>query len=263
MYKKVLCILVLAFLLPQVAGATKLTLDPVFPLLRDTATWRWHIEVVDAMGNVGKYTSLALDTGGRPCISYADVSSMGILKYACFDGSSWAIEAVDGPGVDFSSSSLPASGEAQIAYHGNSMLKYARKKSGGGWVIQVVDASSLETGWYPSLALDATKGLPYIGYYDWNTHRLRYAFYDPDAGWQTMTVDSDDAGEYVSLALDSSGHPHMSYYKAVLGDLRYAHLDGSSWHIETVDAEGDTGQHTSLALDAEGHPHISYFDRGN
>ncbi|MCD6119511.1 hypothetical protein J7K50_06685 [bacterium] len=41
----------------------------------------WHIETVDSDGNVGKYTSIALDSGGYPHISYWDETN-NALKYA-------------------------------------------------------------------------------------------------------------------------------------------------------------------------------------
>jgi len=32
----------------------------------------WNIQTVDSTGNVGKYTSVALDAGGKAHISYSD-----------------------------------------------------------------------------------------------------------------------------------------------------------------------------------------------
>ena len=46
----------------------------------------WHIETVDSEGNVGINSSLALDSGGNPHISYYDVTNTA-LKYAYYDGS--------------------------------------------------------------------------------------------------------------------------------------------------------------------------------
>jgi hypothetical protein len=53
----------------------------------------WVTETVDAPGDVGRHTSLAV-VGGQPAISYLSVTG-GNLKYARFNGATWDIETVD------------------------------------------------------------------------------------------------------------------------------------------------------------------------
>ena len=54
----------------------------------------WESETVDNSGDVIAYfSSLAVDSGDRPHISYADPS--GNTMYASYNGSNWEIETVD------------------------------------------------------------------------------------------------------------------------------------------------------------------------
>jgi hypothetical protein len=52
---------------------------------------------VDASGDVGRYTSIALDSNDYPHISYQEwrAHTTGDLKYARWTGSAWSIETVD------------------------------------------------------------------------------------------------------------------------------------------------------------------------
>jgi len=57
----------------------------------------WSIETVDSDGYLGGCTSIALDSGDKPHISYHNGIN-GDLKYARWTGSAWSIETVDSTG---------------------------------------------------------------------------------------------------------------------------------------------------------------------
>ncbi len=241
------------------------------------AAWNgstWDIETVDGgitSGPEGQNTSLALDSSsGKPRISYHDSMNMA-LKYAAWNGSIWVIETVDGgmPGDmtgQYASLALDSSGRPRISYHDsvNMALKYAAW-NGSIWVIETVDTGMM-LGQYTSLALDSSDK-PRISYYgDMTTPGLKYAAWNGST-WNTETVDGGmlggSAGQYTSLALDSSGKARISYYDGDLINpgLKFAAWNGFTWDIETVDSEmmgGPGGQFTSLALDSSDKPHISY-----
>ncbi len=229
----------------------------------------WHKETVDSVGSVGRYSSIVLDGGGRPHISYSDITDgQRGLKYASWDGSQWQLEeVVSGPRGWFTSLALDASGYPHISfvdYATTYQLSYARW-NGSGWQNDIVDsAGNVE---YTSIALD-NGGSPHIAYYInqfiSSSRSLRYARWD-GSNWQIEDVDKyyggPSIGKHASLALDGAGHPHISYEDNYLRDLKYAHWDGAAWQIQVVDANGNlTDTYTSLALDGAGRPHIAYTD---
>jgi len=229
----------------------------------------WHTETV-VSGNYAGFTSLALDGGGYPHISYFDsdgqVPNDGNLRYAYQDARGWHIETVDGGWINWDNTSLALddTGYPHISYfdYNDFDLMYAYRKAVGGWYVETVDHEEWYVGRSASLALDAT-GYPHISYQDSGNADLKYAYQDAER-WHVETVDSEgNLGEFTSLALDATGYPHISYFDYSKADLKYAYQNAEGWHVETVDSEGNVGQFTSLALDTTGYPHISYQDYGN
>ena len=112
----------------------------------------WNLQVVDSVGNVGSFSSLAIGKDNLPQISYVDIGYT-ILKYAKFDGLTWHIQVVDSQGGDGTSLALDSNDNPYISYCDirQSELKYA-KFSGGS--IEVVDSMS-SSFFYTSLVLDS------------------------------------------------------------------------------------------------------------
>jgi hypothetical protein len=76
---------------------------------------------------VGERTSLALDSGDVPHISYSDWSPNG-LKYATWNGSSWVLQTVDATGfMRYGSLALDSNDTPHISYYAafGEDLKYA------------------------------------------------------------------------------------------------------------------------------------------
>jgi PKD repeat protein len=231
-------------------------------LLTSPCAGGWITETVDDDGNVGAFTSIAIDSAGQPHIGYAN-DTEDDLKYARFDGAFWNIETVATAGNVgmYASLALNSSDFPSISYHdataGN--LNYAWY--GATWQKAVPD-NGIMVGTYTSLALDETDS-PHISYYattDATNYNLKYATYNrTNSAWVHETVDSDGTvGRYSSIALDSSGFPHISYYYSTGTALKHAWYNGTAWSEEIVDDAGNVGLYTSIAIDRLDRPHISY-----
>ena len=149
------------------------------------STWPGgQIKTVDSVGNVGMYTSLALDPSGNPRISYYDATNKD-LKFAWSNdgGATWTLRTVDSVGDVgmYTSLALDPSGNPHISYFDNTNkhLKYAWSADGGttwpGAQIETVDSSN-QVGSYTSLKLDPITHLPRIAYYDSSAQDLKYAY---------------------------------------------------------------------------------------
>jgi hypothetical protein len=208
----------------------------------------WRIEWVDS-GMVGEYSSLALDSAGRPHISYYDYGKDD-LKYA-YRGDSGCS---DHPHISYC---YCTDNTCLTCLY----LKYAWH-DGTEWNVEWAD-TALFVGGYTSIALDADR--PHISYYDFLNTALKYTYRDSGGSphWETLD-NSADVGKYTSLAI-ASGYRYISYFDDTANDLKYAYYDGS-WHTQTLDSTGDVGHYSSLALCktySPAAPRIAYYADGD
>jgi hypothetical protein len=238
----------------------------------------WSVEKVDNggnLGNVGHYSSLVIDSSGRPHITYNDGNHFANLMYAVKNGTSWSISKVDTSGAVGdtgydSSLVLDPAGRPYIAYRDGKYyanLMVAKQNDAGNWEITKVDnggSATGNTGYDPSVALDLAQN-PHVSYYDKSNGDLRYASWN-GTSWIAETVEeTGDVGQQSSLAIGTNGQPFISYYDVSHKELHLATRSPGAlqWVIRTVDNDGDVGQYSSIALDPSGHPCISYYDAAN
>jgi hypothetical protein len=221
----------------------------------------WSIEIVDANNPTGNeltaYSSLALDSGNNPSISYWGDSK---IKYAVFNGSSWNITKIYDTGTTAAANSLAldSAGNPHISYY-ESIIKdlgYAHH-NGTSWSNQFIDSGG-DVGQYNSLALDSS-GNPRISYYDATNTDLKYAVWS-GSSWNVSTLISsaNNIGTRSSLALTSNDKYVISYYDQTNENL-WAISEGSLFAL--LINTGTSGL-TSLALDNTGKMRVSYTQQG-
>ena len=230
---------------------------------------------VDATGNTGQHTSVAIGTDGFPIISYQDGAS-GDLRVAHCDNAACTTSTkttVDSAGYtgSFTSITIGDDGLPFISYNdgANRYLRVAHCDNAActSSTLTTVDASGY-TGSYTSVAI-GTDHFPIISYQNEYGYELRVAHCDNAACTSSTltTVDNNGwNGYHTSITIGADGLPIISYYNSSSGDLRVAHCinvacTGSST-LTTVDDTGSTGQYTSITVgSAPGDfPVISYLD---
>jgi len=126
-------------------------------------------------------------------------------------------------------------------------------------------------GRYSAVGVTST-GVAVIAWYDSDNQTLLYSYNTAPtstanaANWGTNTIaiDTNFAGWYVDLVVDSSNGIHIAYYNSSSGDLKYAYLPtySSTPQVCTVDSFLSTGTHISISVYNNGTnqvPYISYY----
>jgi hypothetical protein len=195
----------------------------------DVGLTHWFTFTLDDGGDVGQYTSLAVNDANIPFISYYDETNGDLkLKY-------------------------------QTPLH---IWAPAMTVDAGGPLDE-------DVGWYTSIALDSQGNphISYYDYTNGDLkYAFWQGSIFPAAGgtWNISTLqDVGDVGRFTSLKIYTPDDSrHLCYYDLTNKDLMYGRYSGGIWEFQTVDSLGDVGLYCSIDLDGLGRPAISYYDNG-
>jgi hypothetical protein len=231
----------------------------------------WIVEIIDTAGDVGQFSSLALDSFDNPHIIYFNYAHPYLLKYAYKTGSNWVLEIVDnnnftGFANTGRSIAIDSQDKIHIVYlceHFNPwwcQVKYA-VRTNNTWNAEILDnTTSEETPYlYPSLVLD-NYDTPHIAYTYvkmGNHGGVKYLTYNGSA-WVCETVAlSTQSHDFTStmIAIDTFCQPHITFRDSH-GGIYYASKENENWIVNPIDY-GPTF-YPCIAVDSSGVPHISY-----
>jgi hypothetical protein len=230
-------------------------------------------EIVTYGGQVGLYSSLAIDAQGTPHIAYYDEGKQDLM-YAVKTPGGWQRITVDYNGNvgGRCAIALDALGNPHVSYldGNNHKVKHAWQ-SGGVWYSETVPGNAPydwdvceDWGNPTSIAVDAN-GNTHISYHT-AQENLEYAL-KTEQGWVTEPVDNiDNVGAQCSLVLDSKGSPHISYLVGPdINRLKYAHKVEGAWQVEFIDGcwPNHCFHYVPLALDANDNPSIAFYSEGD
>ncbi len=230
----------------------------------------WITETAESGWQHRSDVSIALDSAGRPHISYNYwYSSQGDLKYASYDGTTWVIETVDAGPAGFQagkggSLAIDSADHPHIGYSVRDAagtahsIKYAYY-DGTTWNKEIIETGA-SVGAQVPLALGPTDQ-PCIAYQSSSVYK--YATQEGGT-WNSEIIDVNTGGYKGSLVIDPAGLPHVSYIRSESESyLWYAYSDGTIWQNTLVDYSHGTGFMPALALDSAGQPHVSYCQAQN
>jgi hypothetical protein len=184
-------------------------------------TGNFNISIPDSAGDVGAYSSIAVDSNNKAHICYYDRINRD-LKYATNASGDWQTKIIDSSGDIGASNSIAVdnNNKVHISYYDKTLgnLKYATDNL-GSWSIVTVDGidsnANLDAGLFNSIAID-NQGYVHISYIDATKNRLKYAVNNgiiTPSPWVKNIIETYPPGlkMQTAIAVDTQGKIHIVF----------------------------------------------------
>lgn len=232
----------------------------------DCASGSWMVELVDDSDGTGWYAALALDSHGRPHLTYENGVN---LRYAHrTEEGAWALDTEDLGGVGaYTALAVGPDNRVHVsAQVGN--VGYAARDTDGEWRWrELVPLSPVEyTGFSSSIMVDAS-GNSHMSFYLFDVEtRDAFAIYthltEEDEPEITPLGEAGFAADYTTVAAGADGTIHVVWSGYDPGDANVYYTrraPGEEWQTELVETEARWSKfQPSLAIDAGGGTHLAY-----
>jgi PKD repeat protein len=236
----------------------------------------WNSKIVDSTGIIDYGTSIALDAGGFPHISYFD-KTRKCIKYSYWNGDQWSMEIVRNQVWESSDPSivLDSDGDPHISFSSYGTLNYAEQIP-GSWHIESIDSNVQYPGRTVDIALDSHDN-PHLSYYDSIERDLKYAsvldsifYYDwdfgdgsPHSNEKSPTHEYSECGVYTATftVTDGSGNSAMdSCIITVIDRIPSIYL-AEGWNLVSINMIQSITDISSVLESIEGeYDSVQYFD---
>ena len=234
-------------------------------------------EVVESGDYVGYAKDAVCGPDGKIHLSYMNNSghndsTSGEVKYAVYDGDTWAIETVIAPDdylASDTSIALDSSGYPHIIYNYTcEAIEHTQNLDHSWWNGTTWQTENVFDGelakyrpGHPTLAISGGNVMNVVFHVKQDMYWAKKQL--PSGSWDIQEIQGV-TGSHTSMVLDSRGYPNVSYKTKCEEDedisaLGYSFYDGSAWVHEEI-VSGDV-RGTSIALDPNGVPCISFVDK--
>ena len=232
------------------------------PILTPYAASDINLTTVESSGNVGQYSSIAIDSTGTAHISHLKLITNYFLHYCNNSGGVWSCFSLG----DIAST---CGQDTSIATDSNDIIHISYmdgpfpyslgycNNSGGTWTCALIDTDN-STGGYNSIAIDSND-IIHIAFQDMTNLTARYCS-NTGGSWSCETIDDSSLsmGAHNSIAIDSNDIIHITHFDYDNNHLRYCNNSGGTWTCETVDSGTTMQSYSSLAVGPNNVLHVAY-----